>query len=223
MHPLPGRLAAVLLLTALPALAQEPSDRVVELLRYECANELGRREVTLFGNGTIRLRDGEIGKESMGLTELGPRELEGYLNRLKEVDLSHVGRLDRGVEGSWIERCDLILQLPGGALQIFHFGRYDSLPHDLSRVLRIAEELDTKVRDIKKLADELPVDYDPRPGDVLRRTDGELYRIITFTMDKRGIELEGVRTPITLFVLRDRVRREFVELVSRRGDRKEGR
>jgi hypothetical protein len=221
MHPLPGRLAAVLLLTALPALAQDSSDRIVEILRYECFNELGRREVTLFGNGTIRLRDGEIGKEAMGLAELGPRELNNYLNRLREVDLSRLDPLERGVEGGWIERCDLTLHLPGSELEIFHFGRYDYLPHDLSRILRIAEELDTKVRDIKKLADELPVDYDPRPNDVLRRADGELYRVIAFTMDKRGIELEGVNTPITMFVLRDRVRREFVALISRQGERKE--
>lgn len=219
MVRLPGRLAAVLLLAATPSLAQTVSDRVVEIVRYECANELGRREVTLFGNGTIRLRDGEIGKEAMGLFELGPRELGAYLNRLTEVDLSRLDRLERGVEGSWIERCDLILNLPGRELQIFHFGRYDSLPLDLSRVVRVVEELGTKVPDIKRQADELPVDYDPRPGDVLKRTDGELYRIITFTMDKRGIELEGVRTPITLFVLRDRIRREFVELVSRVGER----
>jgi hypothetical protein len=219
MFRLPGRLAAVLLLAALPSLAETASDRTAEVVRYECANELGRREVTLFGNGTIRLRDGEIGKEAMGLFELGPRELEGYLNRLREVDLTRLDRLERGVEGSWIERCDLILHLPGGDLQVFHFGRYDSLPHDLSRVLRIVEELKTKVKDVKREADKLPVDYDPRPGDVLKRIDGELYRIITFTMDKRGVELEGVRTPITMFVLRDRIRREFVELVSRSGKR----
>lgn len=220
MSWLPGRLAAVLLLTAIPSLAQTASDRLVEVVRYECANALGRREMTLFANGTVRLRDGEIGKESLGLSELGPRELDGYLNRLREVDLTHVGRLDRGVEGSWIERCDLILHLPGEDVQVFHFGRYDTLPHDLSRVVRIAEELETKVKDLKKETDtQLPVDYDPRPGDVLRRTDGELYRIITFTMDKRGVELEGVRTPVTMFVLRDRIRREFVELVSRSGKR----
>ena len=219
MHPLPGRLAAVLLLAALPSPAQDASDRVVEVVRYECANELGRREVTLFGNGTIRLRDGEIGKEAMGLSELGPQELDGFLNRLREVDLTRLDRLERGVEGSWIERCELVLHLPGGELQVFHFGRYDSLPHDLTRVLRVVEDLSTKVRDLKREADKLPVDYDPQPGDVLKRMDGELFRIITFTMDKRGVELEGVRTPITMFVLRDRIRREFVELVSRQAKR----
>ena len=219
MCSLPGRLAAVLLLAALPSLAQDASDRLVEVIRYECANSLGRREVTLFGNGTIRLRDGEIGKEAMGLSELGPKELDGFLNRLREVDLTRLDRLERGVEGSWIERCDLILHLPDSELQVFHFGRYDTLPHDLSRVLQIVEDLSTQVRDLKRLEDELPVDYDPQPGDVLKRADGELYRIITFTMDKRGVELEGVNTPITMFVLRDRIRREFVELVSRQAKR----
>src|SRR5262249_19855434 len=34
------------------------SERSIEVLRLDCASKIGRREVTLFGNGTIRLRDG---------------------------------------------------------------------------------------------------------------------------------------------------------------------
>lgn len=217
---------AFCLLAALPASAQVSREapppevsqdaRTVEIFRYTCGNNLGRREVTLFANGTVRLREGENGKEeALGLFELKPEHLQSALNRLQELDLSEVEHRDKSVEGDWIDRCELLLQRPGESLRIYRFGRFDSLPLNLSYAVRVAEELGGKVRDLKKTEEELPPDYEPRPGDVLKRSDGQLYRIITFTGDKRGVEMEGVDTPMTLFVLRDRLRREFVGLVER--------
>lgn len=212
---------ALCLLAVLPAVAQDtPQDlsrdeRTIEIFRYTCGNSLGRREITLFANGTVRLREGELGKEALGLAELKPEQLQGALHRIQELNLSEVEHRQRSVEGDWIDRCELLLQRPGEPLRIYRFGRFDSLPLNLSHIVRVAEDLGGKVRDLKKTEDELPPDYEPRPGDVLRRSDGQLYRIITFTGDNRGVELEGVDTPITLIVLRDRMRREFVELVER--------
>jgi hypothetical protein len=219
MRPLSAYLA-LCLLAALPVAAQVSQEdsqdaRTVEIFRYTCGNSLGRREVTLFANGTVRLREGEIGKEAVGLSELKPEQLEGALRRLQELNLSEVEHRQTSVEGDWIDRCELLLQRPGEPLRIYRFGRFDSLPLNLSHIVHVAEDLGGKIRDLKKTEEELPPDYEPRPGDVLKRSDGQLYRIITFTGDKRGIEMEGVNTPITMFVLRDRLRREFVGLVDR--------
>jgi hypothetical protein len=62
----------------------------------------------------------------------------------------------------------------------------------------------------------MPAGYEPRPGDVLRRHDGELYEVITLTADRQGVELQGVEQPLTLFVARSELVGEFVELVRRR-------
>lgn len=208
-------LVLTLLLLAGTAAAQIPSDRSVEILRYGCANSLGRREVTLFGNGTVRLRDGAPGKEAMGLDELGPDEFQGAVNRLQAEDLSEVRPSERGIDGEWIERCELVLGLPGRPLQIFHFGRYDSLPLHLSRVIRVAEDLAGGVQDLQG-TEQLPPGYEPKPRDVLKRVDGQLYEVVAFTADKRGVELRGVDQPLTLFILREELRREFVLLLPER-------
>ena len=190
-------------------------DRSLEVVRYDCTTDLTRREVTLFGNGTIRLRDGQIGNEWMGLTELGPDELHGFLNRLEGEDLSESRNPERGVEGAWIERCELRLQLPGQPLQTYRFGHYDPLPLNLSRVVHIAEELGEKVPVVKD-KDELPADYEPRPGDVLKRVgDGALFRIVAFTGDGKGVELRGVDLPLEVYVPRDQIRQSFTALASR--------
>ncbi|HXO29308.1 MAG TPA: hypothetical protein VOA80_18305 [Thermoanaerobaculia bacterium] len=191
-----------------------PSNRSIEVLRLDCASRLGRREVTLFGNGTIRLRDGPIGKEWMGLAELGPDELQGTLRRLGEEDLSDASHLPQGVVGEWVEKCDLALALPGGKRQKFFYGRYDTLPLALYRVQRVAEELADKVALLRDV-EVLPEHYEPRLGDVLKRTDGMRYRVVNFTSDRKGIELDGLDQPLHLIVLKEQMRMEFVGIVSR--------
>ncbi|HKI01581.1 MAG TPA: hypothetical protein VKK31_06345 [Thermoanaerobaculia bacterium] len=208
------RLTSILLLglVALPAFAD---DRSTEILRFDCATDLTRRELTLFANGTVRLRDGQIGNEWMGLAELGPDELQAFLNRLGGEDLSESRNPEQGVEGAWIERCELRLQLAGKPLQTYRFGHYDPLSLNLSRVVRIAGELAEKVPVIKD-KDELPADYEPRPGDVLQRVgDGALFRIIAFTGDNTGVELRGVDLPLEVYVPRDQIRQQFTALASR--------
>jgi len=209
------RVFFVLVVLAVPAVLSTPDDRSLEVVRYDCTTDLTRREVTLFGNGTIRLRDGQIGNEWMGLTELGPDELQGFLNRLAGEDLSESRNPERGVEGAWIARCELRLQLPGKPLQTYRFGHYDPLPLNLSRVVRIAEELAEKVPAVKD-KEELPADYEPRPGDVLKRVgDGALFRIVAFTGDGKGVELQGVDLPLEVYIPRDQIRQSFTALASR--------
>ena len=78
-------LCAALLLLATPAARAD--DRSTEVLRYDCVTDLARREMTLFANGTIRLRKGQIGNEWMGLAELSPDKMQAFLNRLSGEDL----------------------------------------------------------------------------------------------------------------------------------------
>ena len=207
------RCCFLLLLLALPLSARE-SDRTVEVLRYGCANEVGHREITLFRNGTVRLFDGPPGEELMGLAELSPEELTGALNRLQGEDLSEARNLHKGIDGPFIEQCELHLLLPDRKPEVYHFGRYDALPLNLSRVLRIAEDLAAEVDDLKGV-EELPVNYVPRQYDILKRRDNQRYKIIRFTADNNGVELQGIDQPIFLIVLREEMRKEFVALLSR--------
>lgn len=212
-----GTAAILLAFAALPALADD-DDRATEILRLDCLTDTTRRETTLFANGTIRLRDGVIRHEWVGLAELGPDELTAYVNRLTGENLSEARSPERGVEGAWIEHCELRLQLPGQELRTYRFGRYDPLNLDLSRVVRIADELSEKVQNLKdaEKIEELPVDYEPRPGDVLKRVgDGEPFRIIAFTGDNKGVELEGVNLPLQMFVLKEQMRQNFTAVVKR--------
>jgi hypothetical protein len=207
------RFSSLALMLAVPCAAVD--DRSFEIVRYDCLTDTTRHEITLFGNGTIRVKDGLIKHEWMGLAELGPNELQAYLNRLGEEDLSQSASPEKGVEGNWVERCELRLQLPGKGLKTFHLGHYDPLGLTLSRVVHIALELGEKVQ-LTTDAAALPVDYVPEVGDVLKRVgDGARFRIVSFTTDKQGIEFQGIDVPLVMYIPKDQVRQQFTILDSK--------
>src|SRR5512134_204975 len=73
-----------------PEVETAPGDRSHELLDYECRSELGRRRVTLFANGTVRVWEGLLEGQRMTLGELGPDELAAVVRRLRAEDFSEV-------------------------------------------------------------------------------------------------------------------------------------
>ena len=45
--------------------------------------------------------------------------------------------------------------------------------------------------------------------------DGLRFRIIAFTGDNKGIELEGIDQPLEIYINRNEIRKKFTVLVSR--------
>lgn len=187
-------------------------DRSRELFDYRCANDLGVRQVTLFANGTVRLREGLGQHPRMSLGEIGPRELEGYLRRLQAEDLSEVDDRRDSAEGAWIERCSLLVALDGRPVRRLTLSRFDSLPLAVGALVRLADELAARTLAVS----ELQPSYRPRVGDVLRRADGLLFEVAGFTSDGQGLELRGMEQPLTLYLRPGDLQGLFVSLVSRR-------
>lgn len=197
------------------------SDRSRVVARLDCRSSLNRRELTLFGNGTLRLRAGEPGREGMSLAELGPVELEEAIARLDEVDLGETDASATGPEGAGVDLCTLELALPDREPEVRSFKQFDSISLALSRAVGLLEGLAARVDEPRPPGESagpprLAVDYEPRLGDVLRHLDGTLYRVIAFTSDGEGVELQGVDQPLAIYIAADRLAEEMVALVQRR-------
>lgn len=204
---------AIALAAELPA-----GDASVELLRRDCSNRLGRNEVTLFANGTIRWREWMDGKTSMRLAEVGRDEVDAYRRRLEAFDLSEVRESPGGVAGEWVERCEVALDLPAGEPRQFRFGRLDTHPLGLADLLRLADELAQRAL-ASPVAGGLPADYLPRYGDLLLRVDDIEFEVVGRTADGQGIEVRGKVQPLSMYLTIDELRQQFVRIL-RRGPEK---
>ena len=184
------------------------------MLRRDCLGESGHADVTLFANGTIRVREGEEPERQMRLAELPLDVLRAYVNRLEEIDLSETEAGVPDTELRWTGRCQIELGIGDDEPQVFQFGPFDSLSLALSRVNTIVGELVVEVEE-RLPKGHLPRDYQPRAGDILVRTDGSRFKVIAYTSDKKGIELQGIEQPLTIYVNVDDMDEWFTELLSR--------
>lgn len=205
----------ILAVAAAGAAAAAEDPRTVELLRHDCTSRISASELTLFANGTLRLRETRPdGESEMRLAEIGRGELAAYLARLREEQLGEVDVRGSEASGDWVERCTLELALEDRPSHRFEFGRMDSLPLALGRLLRIVDDLRLEVEN-RTPRSRLPAEYEPRRGDVLRRVDGKLFEVVATTGDGAGLELEAVDRSLVIFVPLAALRDEFEELVER--------
>ncbi len=214
---IPWGLALLFAAGVLPveALQEIESLRSHELVDLHCTNELTRRRVTLFGNGTVRVKEGTHDEQKLLLADLDPITLEGYTDRYSEIDYSEIERTQvLPAEGEWVEECKLQLDFPQGVRKTMEFSVFDSLPLGLKRAVELTEELASLAEPV--FQEQLPLDYEPVAGDVLRHRDGSTFVVVGRTVDKRGIELQGVDNPLTIYVDSEQLRLLFAEFVSRR-------
>lgn len=192
-----------------------PDRRGTPIVRLGCTSDIGHREITLFGNGTVRVLEGARGAEPvLRLGELEPAEAEAAVAQLRREDLSETDPDAGTVSGEWVERCELDLALPGQGPRRFAFRRFDALSLPLARAVALVEGLAERTALVR--SEHLPPGYAARIGDVLRRVDGTLFEVVAFTADGLGVELQGLVEPLTLYLTKDAVPLEFVALESRR-------
>lgn len=206
--------AALLSLSGAPrarttALAAELSPKSVELVDHRCVGDLAEDDLTLFANGTVRLRERVAERSDMILAELEHNELDGFVARLLDIDLSEADSLRSGITGEWISQCGLKLTLPDRPAVYFRYGRFDVLPHALETVRQVLADLETLTR-TRAVHGALSESYQPKEGDFVRRTDGELFEVVGFTSDGKGVELNGINQPITIYVALEDFREVFI-------------
>lgn len=209
--------AALLVATLAEPIAPPVDLRSVEVLRESCASRIAIHELVLFGNGTVRLREGPLEEPGMVLGELGVPELQAIVRRLEEVDFAAAEIVAHGPEGDWIDRCRLLVELEPEVRHELEYGRFDSGSLELEKLRRILADLAAVARGGGSSA-AMPASYLPKLGDRLERADGAVFEIVGFTLDGRGVELVSNDPPLTIFVDRDDLRSMFQRLVPGQGE-----
>lgn len=208
--PILASLAGILVLTAAAVAGTAQTSPVsTELFRYRCESSISMEDVTLFGNGTLRLRQGKPEQRSMLLLELTPSRRDDIIARLRKLDLEEATTFGGELEGDWVEQCSLTMDLEGRRRARFQFHRLDILSLSLQRSVDLGRELIALVRK-EALFEGLPRGYEPRLGDYLRRWDGEVFEVVGFTAKGNGIEVHSTSQPMGFYIANQDLRSVFV-------------
>ena len=193
------KIAVLLVLTSwLVGTDQDPRSQVV--LESDCMTEASRRQITLFANGTVRMRDGLGATRTMRLVELGDVELRAYQNRLRDIRFDDLAPHSSGMEGSLVERCKVEVAPPESETLLFEYGQFDTIPLGLKHVLLLIEDLVVEFESVREAAAR-PRGYEAKIGYIVtRRHDGARFEIRSFTLEGYGVELEGLDQPITIYL-----------------------
>lgn len=207
-----GVLAGLLAVTVAGA-----DDRSTVRFEYVCKSDLGGRDVTLFANGTVRLREGLWDQRELYLDELLPEELSSVLWRLEDI---HRGADQQSTSlptvvatGRWVESCEIRLALPEAEEWSYRFSDYEVRPLEISSLIQVAEDLAENTRPLTA-RDRIPPGYQPRRGDVLKTAEGERFQVVGPTTDGRGVELAGLDSPVQIFVALAELGEAFDALVA---------
>ncbi len=194
-------------------------DRSTEVLRFDCGTDLARREVTLFANGTIRLRDGAARQRGDGArSSWGRTSCRGSSTVSPAEDLEDVTEPRPGARGDLGRALRAAARSsPGRSPRPTASATTIPSPLNLSQVVHIADELAEKVEMVKE-RDEIPVDYEPGAGGRAEagRATAPASASCAFTARQEGDRAaRGSTQPLEIYVPRDQVRKKFTALVSR--------
>jgi len=198
-----------------PASPARRDPRTVTLLEYRCSSDLTHRIVTLYANGTVRLREDLGDGERLDLAELTPEELAGYVAQLHARDPSDGllrEDLGAGVGGLHVEQCDLQVAPPGQQTVHYHFSPLEARTLRYARWVAMAEALAQRARP-KPVVEALGEDYQPHLDDVLRDRVGNRYKVVWVGVDD-WLELDGIEQPFHLLLHRSQLGERFVALVT---------
>lgn len=210
-----------MILAVFPGVTSEAAradDRSTELFLYRCSNQLGRRDVTLFANGTVRLRQGLWEDQQLYLDELLPEQLSSYIARFRRIqktaDALQTQFPGSAPQGDWVEQCEIRLALPDAPAEEWEFSTYQVTPLVVSNLVQLAEDLASYTKP-PAAPDRVPGDYEPRRGDILRAFEGGRFRVLGLTTDRRAVELEGLDSPLRIYVSVDEIGTTFQALDER--------
>jgi hypothetical protein len=145
----------------------------------------------------------------MRLSELGDAELRAYINRLADIPFDDLALQAEGLEGDWVERCELLLDLPEEERQELSYGRFDTIPLGFRHVLLVVDDL-LVVAQAERLAGDRTRAFDPEIGDFLiRRRDSARFEVVGFSIEGTGVEIRGIDQPVTIYLLKDQLLTDF--------------
>jgi hypothetical protein len=158
----------------------------------------GYERLTLFADRNLVWKSSRGGTEQLKRQRLTPEEASFYCDYFRsEAVWSGAEDLRSGLTGEFVRESAVTLAGPAGRKQI-RFDEFSALTPEVAALRSSLEGLKGTLTAPLAPATRFTPERIP-PGTILRRFDGVLFRVRKVDLQRRVVELEGVREPYSEF------------------------
>lgn len=159
----------------------------------------GYERLTLFANRSLVWKRSRDGKDDVMRKEIAPEELAFYCEYFSRPEVWALpGDLRTGLSGDFAAVSALSLTRSDGLVKTIRFDDFSALPAEAAGIRAALEGLRAMLTSPLAPASRFaPASL--AVGQILKRFDGEFFRIRTIDREKGVVELEGVQEPYREF------------------------
>lgn len=169
----------------------------------------GYERLTLFSDRSLVWKRSRDGKDDLLRKQIAPEELAFYCDYFARPEVWAIPPdLRTGLTGDFTVSSSVTLTRPDGARKTFRFDDLSPLPGEAATIRAALEGLKGVLTSPLAPASRFAVEA-LAPGQLLKRFDGEVFRIRAIEREKGVVELEGVRNPYREFRKIEELRFQF--------------
>lgn len=168
------------------------------------------RRLTLFGDGIlVRKSVSQDGKTDLKKRKLSPEEYSFYTEYFGSPESREgAGNFETGLTGDQSARSEISFAPPGGPRWSLSFDSFSALSAPASRVKSALEGLLDSFGKVLPNEDDFPMEK-LVPGTLLRRRDGQEFRVVHVDEQAKIVEARAVGQPYSQFFQWSKLRYSF--------------
>ncbi|MDQ2978795.1 MAG: hypothetical protein M3R62_06215, partial [Acidobacteriota bacterium] len=169
----------------------------------------GYERLTLFSDRSLVWKRSRDGKDDLLRKQIAPEELAFYCEYFARPEVWAIPPdMRTGLTGDFTVTSSVTLTRVDGARKTFRFDDLSPLPGEAATIRAALEGLKGVLTSPLAPASRFAADA-LAPGQLLKRFDGEVFRIRAIEREKGVVELEGVRNPYREFRKIEELRFQF--------------
>ena len=206
--PLLKKLVALAALSATPA-PSSPSSKPTFCVEWVRQSREGYERVTLFADSTLIWKTSDREGEQVRRKTLPPEEIEFYCSYFPRREFWQISEdLRTGLTSDFAGQSLVTLTRPDGSRKVIRFDDLSALSADAGALRAALDGLKTAISSPLAPASRFTPDV-LRPGTILKRFDGAIFRVTKLEKEQGFVEIRGVSEPYSQFVKIEELRFQF--------------
>ncbi len=182
-----------------------------EVLYSGCKSNKRLEDITVFDDGTVAYKKKIEEATEVKLGYLTLEDVKNITTKVLKLLKSVKRYTENKIDGENLVKCELRLSYNKKKYR-FTYLQLDTIDPALATAVAVVWQL----KNLTSFSlSSLPYKYKPKIGDLLLSKDGKKFKVVGYTSDGKGIELENVDSPLVIYLPIEEVKEYFVKLLNK--------